>query len=296
MGHPSEYYVRFLLAESWGDEDKALEVEGLNEALKEYGLLEITDTEFERIRDDFTPPNGFRFAGKRHTPTANFMRDEKISSLWKPDKDMTRVLKELLGQNLVTDVIHILLMGDVPSKVVAELVSKRFRISPSLTPKMIDYYRHYYWRRDAYNYHQWEVALRHRNDADRYLAPLYGGDQQALFRAGFNPKYDYKRALRDSHRQVSFRIQYLASKPDDKHFIDLLVKLSREERALYERLWGEGGGLADQAKAVRTFLMKHKIPNVKKLDEFIGEHGSISGDGTDDDDEAESDVDEETEE
>lgn len=293
MGHPSEYYIRFLLAESWGDTDKPLELKELNLGLKGLGLLEIVDTAFDHIRQDFFPPDGFKFSSRRGGPTTDFMRAEKISSLWKPDKNMSRVLKELLGQNLVIDIVHILLMGNVPSKAVAELVSKRFRISPSLTPEMIDYYRHYYWRRNAFNYLQWEEELRNRPDKDSYLAPLYGGDLQALFRAGFNPKYDYKRALRDSHRQVSFRIQYLASKPDDKHYIDLLVKLSREERALYERLWGEGGGLADQAKAVRSFLMQHKLPNVKKLDEFIGAQGSISGDGTDDDDEVSLELDEE---
>lgn len=295
MTHPSEYYVRFLLAECWGDPDHPLQFELLSETLRSYGLLEITEVGFSLIQKSFEPGDEFRFNNRKHKPTADFMRAERIHKMWRPDEHMTRVLDELLGVNLVTDIIHILLMGDVPAKVIAHLVNKRFRLNPAITAEMVELYHHYFWNVPTLNYAQWEDSLMYHPHKDAYLASLLCGDQQAMFRAGFNPRYDFKQALRDTHRQVTFRIQYLATKPDDKQTINNLIKLSREERALYQRMWSEGGGIKEEAKRVKEFLMEHKIPDVKRLDEFIEEQGSISDDGSVDDspDEADQDEDEE---
>ena len=69
--------------------------------------------------------------------------------------------------------------------------------------------------------------------------------------------------------------------PDTLNTMRLITMLSREERALYERLFGEGSGLIEQAREIRLFMMEHKVPNVKALDKFIAEHGgSHSSDGT----------------
>lgn len=285
MRHPSEYYIRYLLAADWGDDESEIDLDSVNITLHEYGLPTLSEEAFERLRSIFEAPDNFHFNSPSHKETVVFMRQEQIHTIWSPNEDMSRVLEEMLGDSNRTmqQTVHIMLMGDMPSDVIARLVSKRYRLKESLTEDMVDLYRHYFWRVKNLNEREWEILLADDPHFDRHISSLYCGPQQAMFRAGFNPKYDYKQALRDTHRQVAFRIQYMGFKSDSKRNIDLLIKMSREQRALYNVLYGEGGGFEEQVREVRRFLMEHKIPDVKALDELIGEEGSYSGDGTDED-------------
>ena len=281
MKHPAEYYIRYLLAASWSNDEQDVDVNSTNHTLLGYELPEVSEDAFNRIRVSFQPPDTFRFRSKKEASTIEFMKEEKIYSLWHPDKDVKRVLQDMLDHHQLMHITQVLLMGDVPAEIIAEKVSKRFRVDPSITSRMIDIYRHYYWRVSSLGYKGWEKLLRTDPHQDRYMASLYGGPQQALYRVGFNPKYDYKAAMRDTHRQISFRIKHLASKPDDKNIIDLLVKLSREERALFDKLYGEGGGLEEQIRELRRFMMETRNPDVKTLKELVDKlkGGSHSGDG-----------------
>ena len=279
MRHPSEYYIRYLLAESWGDEEDPINLESINLTLKSYGLPRMTEPQFEFLRAIFEVPETFCFEDRNHEESVKFMKREKLYSIWTATNgDMKRVLEEMLGTSL-QHTVHLLLMGDVPSNVIAKKVSKKFRLRASLTPGMIDHYRHYFWRVHSLSEGEWEEFLGANRYFDQFMAALYGGDQQALFRAGFHPRYDYKQGLRDTHRQIVFRIQYLGFQPDDKRTISLLIKMSREQRALYNILYGEGGGFEDQVQEIRRFLMQHRKPAVKALQDLIEEEGTYSGDG-----------------
>ena len=277
--HPSAAYIRFILARQWGEEAAASSL-SVTEELLSMGLLPIVDKAFDRIRAHFNPPEGFKFMNRKQPASVRFMKLQGLHAMWVADEDVKRAVNELVGQKLVTDKIHILLMGDLPSEVIAEKITKKFRINPDITPKMIEAYRHFFWNRLAWGMDEWTEALHTRTSSDALLSSLQCGPQQALFRAGFSPKYDPKQALRDLHRQMAFRIQYLGFAGDTKNTVQLLCQLSREERALYERLYGEGSGLLEQAKEVRRFLMEHRTPNVKDLDKLIEEQGgSRSNDG-----------------
>lgn len=283
MRHPAEYYIRYLLAADWGDDESEIDLDSVNFTLQDYGLPVATEEMFERLRSIFVAPENFHFNSPSHEETIVFMREEKIHTIWDPDEDMKRVLSEMLGDTnrILQQTVHILMMGDVPSIIVAQHVSKKYRLTESITEDMVDLYRHYFWRVRNLNEREWEALLADDPHFDKYISSLYCGAQQAMFRAGFNPRYDVKQALRDTHRQVTFRIQYMGFKSDSKRNIDLLIKMSREQRSLYAILYGEGGGFAEQMREVRRFLLEHKIPDVKALDELIGEDGSYSGDGTD---------------
>jgi hypothetical protein len=275
--HPTAHYIRFSLASAWDDAEHPVTATALNEELKGYGLMQVDQPTFDRIRLAFNPPENFRFSQKSHAETVKFMKGEKLFSMWQPDDQLKRMLNELLGQKMVVEKIHILLMGDIPYDVIAEKINKKFRINPGLTQEMIDYYRHYFWNVRAWDTREWEEHVGGMFHGDWLTASLLCGPQQALFRAGFTPKYDPKQALRDTHRQLSYRIQVLGFMSDTKNIIDLLCKLSREERALYDRLYGEGSGLLEQAKEVRRFMIEHRLPGVVPVEKFITEHGGTYG-------------------
>lgn len=272
------------MAQAWEDEDP-LTMEALNIELDAYGLpLLEEELHWEQLRGEFDPPEGFRFHNQRHSETIKFMNKEGLHSYWKPDKDMKRVMNEMVGNTnrRIQHIVHILLMGEVPQEVIASKVSEQLRLTKSLTIGMISYYRHYFWRVNSLTVYEWEALLQGDPHFDKYIASLYCGPKQALFRAGMFPEYDFRQALRDTHRQVAFRLEYLAHKPDDKQVISQLISLSREQRSLYDVLYGEGGGLEDEMRKIRRFLMTHTIPDVKTLDELIKNKGSYSDDGSDD--------------
>jgi hypothetical protein len=282
--HPSEYYVRYLLATSWGDQDQPLTLELLNEALTDCGLLEMIDRQWSRLLSIFQAPEDFLFNNFHHPPTLEFMKRGKIYTLWVSSSAMNRVLTEIVGEHgdhSYQHDLHILLMGDVPPAIIAEKISKKYRLQTSLTEEMIILYEHYFWRRKNLTRVEWAEFLKDSPNFDDYMAPLLCGEQQALFRAGMNPKYDYKQSLRDSHRQVSFRIQYLGYKQDDKHTNADFTKLSNEQRALYNVLYGDGGGYEEKLKEVRHWIMEHRDPAIKAISDLIGPDGSYSGDGKD---------------
>lgn len=286
MLHPSGYYIRYLQAASWGDPDEPITKESLDQSLKLCGLLPMTDDQWEYYLSTFQPPNDFLFNNQRHTPTVEFMKQEKIFTVWKPNEPMTRLLTETLGEHgdrSYQHDLHILIMGDLPPDVIAEKLNKKYRLKRSLTEEMIILYQHYFWRRKSLTKPEWAEFLTGNPHFDHYMAPLLCGERQALFRAGMNPKYDYKAALREAHRQASFRIEYLGTMPDEKRMYDMWAKVLREERALYHILFGEGGGYEEKLKEVRHFIMTHSEKAVPALADLVGPNGSHSGDGTDED-------------
>jgi hypothetical protein len=278
--HPSANFIKYALASSWGETTQLTQLT-MSKELQRYGLLQVDTPTFDAIRESFNPPEDFKFPQRTHPETKRFMTEEKLLPMWIPDEDMKRMISDLLHQHLVAEKVRILIMGDVPSAVIAELISRKFRLCPELTERMVAYYRHFCWNPAAWSFGEWSNNLKNVPNMDSLLASLDCGPQQALYRAGFNPKYDPKQAMRDSHRQVTFRIQAIHYWPDTKSTVDILTKLCREERAQYERLYGEGSGLIEQAKEIRLFMMEHHIPAVVPVEKWIKEHGgSYSNDGT----------------
>lgn len=284
MKHPSGYYVKYMLADSWNEPEQPLTLEAVNLALEDMGLPPVTEKQWEYLLSTFSAPPEFHFNNLKHEPTIKFMRKEKIYNIWSPTEDVKRVLDMMsdCGDRRYQDDLHILLMGDVPSEVIAEKLSRKYRLKTSITSGMVEAYAHYFWRVKSLTKKEWAAFLRNDEDSDKYLAALYCGEKQALFRAGLNPKYDYKQSLRDSHRQISFRIEFLGHKSDGKMNMDLLTKLTREQRALYDKLFGEGGGFEEQVKEVRRFIMQHKETGIKSFADLLGPGGSYSGDGSED--------------
>jgi hypothetical protein len=246
----------------------------------------MLEGQWEHLLRVFEAPPDFLFNNTRHGPTAQFMRQEKLFTIWSPNEPMKRVLTEIFGEHgdrSYQHDVHILLMGDLPHKVIADKISRKYRLAASLTEEMIAVYEHYFWRRKSLTKVEWAEFLADAPRVDDYLAPLLCGEQQALFRAGLTPKYDYKESLRDVHRQIAFRIQNLAFRPDTHGSAQTLTALCRELRSVYDILYGEGGGYEDQLKEVRHWIMEHKDANVPSIYQLIEPGGSYSGDGSDQD-------------
>jgi len=282
--HPSEYYLRYLLAASWGNPEQPLTLEAANQTLGDMGLKLIDDQQWDYLLQTFEAPDGFLFNNPRHQPTVDFMKAEKIYTIWVPNQSMSRVLTEIVGDRsnrLYQHDMHILLMGHVPADVIAAKLNKKYMLTKSLTEEMITLYQHYFWKKDCLSKPEWKLFLQGDPNYDDYIAPLFCGEQQALFRAGMNPRYDYKQSIRDMHRQGAFRLQYLAFQPDDMKTIAIFDKLSHRVLTSYAILFGEGGGFDEELQKVRHFIMEHRDAAIPALYDLVGPDGSYSGDGKD---------------
>jgi len=279
--HPADYYVRYLLAASWGDPENPLTLEAVNQTLGEMGLLSVKDTQWDYLLGTFQAPDDYLFNNHRHQPTIDFMKREKIFQIWSSDPDIQRILTEVLGDQgdrSYQHDLHILIMGNLPWEVIAEKISKKYYLTRSLTARMVEIYEHYFWRRKNLSKPEWQDFLAGHPLLDDYIAPLMAGEQQALFRAGMNPKYDHKQGLRDAYRQAAYRVQYMAFKPDDKKTADTYGKYVREMRALHGIL-GQGGEFEEQLKEARHWHMNHSETEITALADAVGPEGSYSGDG-----------------
>jgi hypothetical protein len=238
---------------------------------------------YDRIFANFNPPESFRPNNKKDPLTKKFMRDEKILTLWQPGKEDKRVMTELVdGNKLIKHVMHLLLMGSVPFKIVAEKLNKRYGMNPKITERMIATYSHYFWNVTNTSLLEWEKVLSDDPSSGALVSALSCGDQQALYRAGFNPRVDGTRSMKEAYRQAYYRVEALRYAPDSKVTIDAFSKLTARMMGLHEILYSQGSGLQDQLRQFRQIMMTHKDPDVTAVDKIIDklEGGSYSGDGS----------------
>lgn len=282
MSHPAEYFIKFTIAYWWGEDGDYSSHLNMEATLKAFDLPSVTEKEYDRIFNAFKPPDTFKPNNKTHPGTQKFMRDEKIFTMWCPGREDKRVISELTdGNKLVKHTLHLLLMGRIPYDVIAEKLNSKYRMNPKFTERMIATYAHYFWNVANCSHKDWESILEDHPGSDALMAALYCGDQQALYRAGFNPRVEGEKAMKEAYRQAYFRMEALRYAPDTKNSIDCFNKLSARLLNVHEVLYSQGTGLQDQLRQFRQLMMAHKDPDVIAVDKLISKvaGGSYSGDG-----------------
>ena len=278
MGHPSSYYLKFLLLENWGDED--FDSISLNQTLTSYGLPGIGDDEFSYLRLSMAPPDDFTFSNRKHKSSVDFMKDEGLYTLWNPSKDDRRVLTFLLHQQRVRGKVDIMLMGEVPAIHIANHLNQEFRFRDPLTKEMISTYHHFFWNTELPSLKEWEFMLDPHPQKDALLAAYHCGPDQAMYRVGGNPRIkDPKKPLREANRQAYWVLQSLRFKPDTSENIKLRSQIARDLLTLHDAIHGAGADTDDQLKKFRQFLVERVPSAVEAWDSIVGPEGSYSGDG-----------------
>ena len=282
MGHPSEYYVKFLLSRSWSNPEDADTAGTINHLLSTYDFPPLTDDHYNNIVSVFEPHDGFRFSNRSNPDVAAFMREEKIYSLWSPTPEDSRVIPEILeGHQHLRLTINLLLMGGLPNFVIAEKVNERYLLTPPITERMVALYRHYFWNVSNTSQEEWALLLNGSKFQDAYLSALHCGEQQAMFRAGFRPRVEGRVALMDAYRQVHFRLQSTQYWPDSKFTVSTISTLVSKLTALHEVLYAEGAGAEDLLKKFRSVVMKNRKTDAVSIDDVVDKtKGSFSNDGS----------------
>jgi hypothetical protein len=281
MAHPAEHYVKFYLASKWGQEE-FLEINAINQSLQVLGLPGLLGYHYNDIFSRFYPPPDFCITSRFNEVTARFMEEHKITAMWKEDPELKTAIDEIIIKRPQLQFrINVMLLGRVPNQVIAERLSERFSVLPALSERMIELYKHYFWKVDCAGYEEWDNILCSSVYRDHYMSSLHNGESQALWRAGFSPKVDVKKALKETQKHIYFRLKALEAQPSSKEVLDQSIRLSRELRALYSALHSEGDGLPESLRELSRFLMRHDAPDVKELEHLVnrGDGGGFSEDG-----------------
>jgi hypothetical protein len=284
MGHPSERYVKFLLAQSWEDPEHPADLASVNLTLSAYSLPLMMESQYNKLRAAFQPPRVFQFNNKKHDETVKFMKDQSIYGLWNPTKEERRVFTDILdGNRLIKLTIQMLLMGGIGPEDISIKVCEKFQLDYPLEAVTVASYGYYFWNVTNATQEDWATMLHDDPYRSGYLASLHDGEAQALFRAGFRPTINSVVALQDAQRDIFFRIRAMHSWPDTDYTIDAMAKLVTKLITLHQILHAEGAGVEDLLVKFRKILLEHIPADIRLVDEIINKTlgGSISGDGSD---------------
>ena len=295
MAHPSDRYVRWVLASTWADEVEET-LESVNRRLDDLRLPQMTEEQFNALSCDFAPPKGFNFDDPKHSATAAFMDAQEISFLWNPPRHwrQSRVeecrwaFHDLPRRWAAVSDVQVLLLGGVGDQVIADHATHVMSRSPKLqdvvTKFQVLVYRLLYWNPDLVSRSEWETLLANHARREDLLDALNCGAAQAKHLCGFRvAPQKPSRVLQDLHQHLRFKAEALSRKPAVRSNIAMLVAVSKELRALHRMMYGDSAtfGAAEQMQQFSRVLMKHESSQVTTVDTLIDRcrGGSISGDG-----------------
>ena len=259
MAHPCHYFVKFMILQGWPDGET---VDTVNETLRSYGLPEIHTEEFDQIRQALEPPKSFNFGAQTHRLTTKFMKEERVHTLWTNKKeDMGSV--DIICLPQIRETVQLLLLGRFSSREISDRIRRKFK--KTFTPRAISVFRHYFWNSDVMGMQDIRNLMFKHPMRDAFMASMYGSKSQALFRAGFSPAIDGRKALREAHRNLAMRMEATRILPDTKDTIRMVATLAKELVGVHNALHGEGAGVEDMMKELQRFIMERDAPNVVPL-------------------------------
>lgn len=282
MAHPSERYIRFLIAQGIGTGEEETS-ETINTTLRTLRLPAINEEDFDNLVADMQPGFQVQWHNPRHKQTLEWTKKHEIYSLWDPGEDEQNLI-ELHIRPQVRETVEILLMGRIELEDIAYRIQRKFKID--ISAETIFSFRHYFWDVDKSSIAEWMVYLTSggRWNRDHYLAALTGSKNQALWRAGFNPKVDASKILKDVHSSLAMRFEALRHMPDTKETSEMMTRYSKEISAVHQLIYGEGSQMEENIKELKKFRMQ-KSSNKPSSLRLIASNGTFSDDGKDKEDE-----------
>ena len=255
MPHPAYYYVKYIILADWPEAT----LESVNETFTGFGFPEFSEEDFTSIMDGLNPPKAFYPQSKSHRATINYLKKEEVHVLWAWKKDAQEAV-DILGLPQVRETVQILLTGRVEVEEISQRIYAKYR--KLFSPKAISIYQHYFWKSELLGMQDLRLLLWTHPQRDAYIQSMMGSKNQVLFRAGFSPKIDGRKALREAHRNIAMRIEATRILPDTKDTARMLATLSKELVGVHNALYGEGAGVEDMMRELQRFVMERKAPNV----------------------------------
>ncbi len=274
MGHPSQLYIKFLIAKDIAKGDQ-VEFSSVNLILSAFNLPQVSEDVFDRLLLEAQPLQSVRWSSPRHKYTQEWLSLLGVSELRFPSATLKKTL-ELQYKPQIKEVIEILTLGRLDVSEICLRVEKRFKYS--ISEEVINQYAKYFWDIDNCSAAQWYALLAGMSCQDAYMAALQGTKDQALWRAGFNPQVDPRTALVETHLMVYMRLDALRNAPDTPETAALVAKYSRELVNLHSMCFGEGAQMSSTIKQLKNFVLEKRSTKAPDL-RLVSSNGSYSDDG-----------------
>lgn len=293
MAHPSRRYIKYLLAAEWpiprvdkSDPKKVYEankqkrddiLNSIDSALQAVSLPPMTDAQVLDVLRHFRAPDNFMFNRRDHKDSVDFMAAEGLTGMWDPGDDEKAILD--IGLNAqMSQTIQFLIMGRVGPDDIADKINLKHKPSKLVTPRMVQLYHHYFWDFEAASDQEWHKMFWQSNLATAYLAILHGGREQALWRAGFDPKINDKKSMDNVYRALYLRFEGTRYMPDTRETADIMTKYSKELASIYNVLHSDGAGLEEVMRLFKGFMMETSNQEMPAISD-LAQDGTYSGDG-----------------
>lgn len=280
MTHLATRYIKYIVAKTIADRD-SLTLEAVNFFLEKLGLPAFPEkghgpSMLQAISSSVHPPTAYQFYNDGHKPTADWMRTEKIFSMWQPD-DVMREVQTIFRYPAIKETLQLLLTGRVPPSDIANRIPRKYE--KGFSAAAIQLFAHYFWDISLIDAQELEMLVGNSPMRPHYIACWWGSRDQALWRAGFSPAIDGHRALREAHRAMHMRIEATRSMPDSAETARIVASLSKELVVLHNALFGEGAGVEEMAKDLsKKFRMKQHSGNVIPISS-LARAGNYTGSG-----------------
>jgi hypothetical protein len=277
MAHPCLYYVKFLMVT--GRDSGTDSAASIDATLKDLEFPSLEVNEYDRIRNSFKIPPKLMLCNREHEPTAKFMRDEKIYSLWDPTS-VDKEIFEFITLAQPRETAQILLMGGIDFVRVAEVVTVKHRMTKQLNARTIELLHHYFWNTTHTGLNAWTKYLWGWTRGDLFIGAL-NGEKDAYFKADIDGEYDPngKDALRYAFSSCHYRMRASRVLPTCKDSADIVTKISKELKALYESIYGEGEDLKNIIKELQAFKLPSNERKTRAILDIVNAGGSFSGAG-----------------
>lgn len=271
MPHPTQNYIKFTVLRNWPSET----VDTINYMLAGCRFPEIAVSDFDVLVQELEIPKGFNPENETHEPTIACFREHQVYSMWMGRQEAVDAVA-LAELPHIRETVQLLLMGRFDAKEISARIRPKFK--KNIPPKAIEAYRHYFWNPDVLGMKDLRTLLWADPMRDAYLAATWGSKNQALFRAGFNPTIDGKRALKEAHRNLYMRLESTRIMPDNKDTARTVATLAKELVTVHNALYGEGAGVEDMMKELQRFVMERNAGNVVPIHQ-LAPKGNYSGSG-----------------
>ena len=274
MTHPSELYIKFIVAQKLALSEEVTE-NTVNIILGAFHLPKVNDQIFDYVLSVTKPKEIVKWYNPRHKYTSKWCKELDIDELRHPSETVKAALN-LQCKPSIKEVIQILLMGRINLPDIVLRVNKRFKYE--ITEDVVECYAKYFWDVDKCSHASWYNILSDDVNRDQYMAALQGSKNQAVWRAGFNPVVDSGRALQDAYTMIVMRLDALRTAPDTKETADLTTKYTRELMALHSVCFGDGSQMSSTIKELKNIMVKKDSARAPGL-RLISNDGSFSNSG-----------------
>lgn len=152
---PSKRYLQFLLCQPRGSSN-----EDVADICQREGIFFLGMWYLNRLRQDLNLPKVFRPNDIHHKPSRDWLFENRLERLFRPDKAVKEA-KLILNQARLKEYVETMILAHAPSTKIVQALSRR---GVRVSYKGIDAFRFYYWDVDSLSTTEMRALLQFENE------------------------------------------------------------------------------------------------------------------------------------